>query len=724
MGQFFNSIKDISKNYKVYDDWEQQQDDILARKSYLIKQKPLDKFEKEALEKKAANVVRVSEIMDARSEDNAQNMEFLTQTAAGIGTAGVISLSQIGLLKYFDKKMRNVTDKSVEKMLMKRYFGTQLGMIFLGLALGIGFILWGNSKTKEASRLGRYQAKTRDLKDVKAFVQFTPEQIAQAEKIAETMPDEKQKKGLLQAIKNVREMSRDMPAYRAYKDKMKNNNPTPLQQNLSKEQLVQAEKDKELLLNVIKKINNTAEDYSENVENAFDTIQATSWLSAIPIGFGLNKLFKTMNLKIPKGKVSAGIAILFPLITSLWSLSAEKKAARVGRYIAKKEIMNNPELLRKFSDEDMKSVENIKAKPKPTGFFKKIAENFKFIPQYIKDKKAYDKYTKTERPKHEKLNKALMKVEVTDEQLKEAKHLQEKTFMSFDKIDEMSQRYSEDMEAAGEIGKNLVTTGFSLAGIGAMIGGCVLFFKGKLPFHRIMKFLSNTAFKKTSPIRQTVDEFYKILKNNKELKKAFNKLLSPVSQVEKAKAKEILMGSKEIMSFARSNQKAMEYIFANPMQISEYIKSGKLISHLNDNPVAKWARNLITEAGVIFVKRKVPYEHQKVAKQITDGCISKITGRKITNNYSRYKTLINTSIIAGIPVLGVLVGIPYAICSWLTNVQKKAGKIGVMKAIKELDNPNLYVNNDNSQQTKGSEGIKPEQKQLAKEEVVKSFLNK
>ena len=699
MSQFFNSISDVAKNYKGYDNWEQQQDNIAAQKQYLIKQKPLDKFEKEALEKKAKTIVRVSEIMDTRSEDNAQDVELLTQAAAGVGTAGLMMLSQFGLMKYFEKKLRSTIDKRAENILMKKYFGTQIGMLFASLLVTAGFILWGTSKTKEASRLGRYQAKKHELKDAKSFVQFTPEQIAKAEKIAEAMPDEKDKTGLLRAIKNVKQMLADGKDYKAYKEGKKHSKqPDNVPQKLTKAQREQAEQDKELLLNVIKKINNTAEDYSENVENAFDTITATSFLATIPLGFGLNKLFTKLKLNIPKAKVAGGISMVFPLIVGLMSLNAEKKAARVGRYVAKKEIVENPELLRKFSDEDMKSAAHISAPKRNNGFFHKIGENFKFIGKYFKDSRGYDKYIKKERPKHEKLNKALLQVEVTDKQLKEAKHLQDKTFMSFDKIDEMSQRYSEDMEAAGEIGKNVVSTGFSLAGVGALGGLAYLFCRGKLPTHKIIKFLSKITFKKSSPIRQTTDELYKVINGKKELKQAFNKLLSPMSD---KKSITTLLFSNDISEVIRKKCPAvatsvMEGIMNPELLLSKLqnIKLSNVTSHLQDNAIAKWARSLLTEISVLTAKGKIPYEYQKEAAKVGDSIISNLTGRKITNNYSRYKTLINTSAVAGIPVLGVIVGIPFAICSWLTNMQKKAGRIGVMKAIKDLDNPNLFVNAD------------------------------
>lgn len=47
MGQFINSVREVKRNYNVYDNWEQQQADEKAQKEYLAKnlQLPKDKVE-------------------------------------------------------------------------------------------------------------------------------------------------------------------------------------------------------------------------------------------------------------------------------------------------------------------------------------------------------------------------------------------------------------------------------------------------------------------------------------------------------------------------------------------------------------------------------------------------------------------------------------------------------------------------------------------------------
>ena len=121
MSQFFNSISDVAKNYKPYEVWEQKQDDIIEKKKYLAKKNPLSKIEKDELHKKAANIVRVSEMMDTRSEDNAQDMEMVTQSVAGVGAAAVgavTGLGSVSLLKKLEKSGKMDLTVDGHKMLV------------------------------------------------------------------------------------------------------------------------------------------------------------------------------------------------------------------------------------------------------------------------------------------------------------------------------------------------------------------------------------------------------------------------------------------------------------------------------------------------------------------------------------------------------------------------------------------------------------------------------
>ena len=78
-------------------------------------------------------------------------------------------------------------------------------------------------------------------------------------------------------------------------------------------------------------------------------------------------------------------------------------------------------------------------------------------------------------------------LELSEEQLKDARRLQHNTFKTFNKVDEMSQRYSEDIEASTEIAKSLFTNLWQFGGTAGMILLPIGVYKGKIPLLKPIK---------------------------------------------------------------------------------------------------------------------------------------------------------------------------------------------------------------------------------------------
>ena len=485
MGQFLDSVNDVRKNYSKYDIWEQEQADERARKEYLAAKLEIPQDRLELARKKAETVVRATEVMDARSEDNCQDMEQFTELVA-IAPILAISIADTPMVIWAEKTLKTNTKKKIDKLqteikslapdttkyrakteeiakLQKKLaklsqkiqIYNQFALLGLSFAAAIGVILWGNSKQKEASRIGRFQAKQNELKGLENFVIYTPEQLYEAKKIAFDIPDEKERNSIFKMISELRGIARDKKAYERWLAEKDPNEIEKLKSvNLSPKQLEKARENQELIVDTVKEINIKAEEYSENVENAFDTLGTLSWLIAIPFGMGINQILK---LAKTSPKVRALVSTLVPTFTALWIQTRgtieEKEASRNGRYKARQDILKNPARLLAFSDEEMKSAAHIKAEPQKQSFFEKLGGSFAFLKSYFKDKAEYTEYKKTTRKENEKLQKAFKQIEITDEQKAEAGQLQKNVFRAFDEIDEMSQRYSEDIEAGSEIFK-------------------------------------------------------------------------------------------------------------------------------------------------------------------------------------------------------------------------------------------------------------------------------
>lgn len=736
MGQFLNSINEVRKNYTKYDGWEQTQADERAKKEYLTQTLDIPQDKVELTENKAKAVIRATEILDKRSEDNCENMEQFTGMVTGIPMAiGAMALPP-AFEQYFKHKIKKLDAKSNAilaklndpnitddiKVSLRKEFSSLNDKLkglnwkkgaysqFLSvpalLVFAAGAILWGNSKQKEASRIGRFQAKNNELQDVKNFVIYTPEQLKQAEKLAEKIPDTKEKNSLLKMISELRGIQKDK---KAYKEWAKNKDPQEIEKlkslNYTPQQLALANEDKELIVDAVKEINIKAEEYSENLENAFDTLGTCSWLIAAPLGFLMNK---TLNLlKVGSKPIRIAVSAAVPIMTGLGigivGTVEQKKASRVGRYEARKDLLKNPARLMAFSEEELNKAKDIKSAKQKQSFFAKIGDSFAFMARYIKDKKAYNKYRKEEYAKTEKLQKALSELEISEQQKKDAKKLQTNVFRAFDEVDEMSQRYSEDVEAGCEIAKQIVGNMWTLGASGALIAGVGALLKGKLPISKIVNSIVNIGFKKDSTIRSGVNNLYNVLKQDKDLMYKFHLAIIKGNLTKFLSKQEAAPVSAAIAKLMMENTS----LFAGLQSQS----AGKSVltaisAQLKDGAVAKWVKNMIVQGSNLYAKSKfgseIPMEMQKEAGMI---------------GWKNYKTLIGTGAVAGLPVLGVVLGIPFAFNAWLTSIQKKAGKIGIMKAMDKIDDPRVFVSAEVPESDKKENEIKTSN-------LIKNYMTK
>ncbi|MDD3014074.1 MAG: hypothetical protein PHC34_10265, partial [Candidatus Gastranaerophilales bacterium] len=643
---------------------------------------------------KTQAVFRASDMMDQRSEDNCANME----QATGIITMAAILPIACTLACYpFTKKGKTMSNKQL------MHFNVIASV--LPLIPTIGIILWGNEKQKEASRIGRFQAKKNELKDPKNFVIYTPEQIEAAKILAKNIPDKKDIKNISKVFAEMKQMSKDKVEYEKWlKDRISNKDEIQkiLNTKFTSEQIAQGEEDKEIIVNIVKDVNMSAETYCENVDNAFDSIGMISFVTNIPIFLGVNKILKKFKNVSQVTKIITPIfaCTLFSLSMMFWCTHEKKQASRVGRFIKRQEILDNPELIMAYSDEQIKQAKDIKAPKIKKGFFEEIKDNFTFFGKYFKDKKEYEKYKKTTAKENENLYEALKQTDISEKQQKEAKNLQEKTFRSFDKIDEMSQRYSEDIEAATQVTMQLVNPIFTLISMGIPSVITVLLLKGKFPLKGLAKTVSKIVLNKESSLRIFIDKASQIINKDKELKKDFSKII-----VDK-KVQEKFINHPELnkiyMELISLNEKYLAQIEKikdknNPKEIIKNIAKDISDEHLKQDPVSKWVKNLLID--IIKLRTNIKFKNKLIEKPIKKSAKNKDPLKIITDFYKEYKTLCKSFLLGGfLPVIGIGFGIPFAISSWMTNIQIKAGRIGIMKAMEEIDNPKLFVKDNTETQ--------------------------
>jgi hypothetical protein len=385
--------------------------------------------------------------------------------------------------------------------------------------------------------------------------------------------------------------------------------------------------------------------------------------------------------------------MLFDLSMTFWCTHEKKQASRVGRFVKRQEILDNPELIMAYSDEQVEQARDIKGPKIKKGFWEDIKDNFTFFGKYFKHKKEYEKYKETTAKENEKIYEALKQTEISEKQLKEAKNLQEKIFRAFDKIDEMSQRYSEDIEAATQVTMQLVSPIFSIVSMLTPFGIGYALHKGIFPLKGLAKTVSKVVLKKDSSLRNFIDKADQIINKDKELKKDFPKIIVDKKLQEKfinhSELNKIYM---ELISLNEKYLVQFDKIIKNKNITNEIIENtAKDIAkeHLKQDPVSRWVRNLLID--IIKLKNR----DKLIEKPIEKSAKNKDPFKIITNFYKEYKTLCKSILLGGfIPIVTVGLGIPAVISSWMTNIQLKAGKIGIMKAMDEIDNPKLFVKDD------------------------------
>ena len=250
--------------------------------------------------------------------------------------------------------------------------------------------------------------------------------------------------------------------------------------------------------------------------------------------------------------------------------------------------------------------------------------------------------------------------------------------------------YMKAVEAGCDIAKEV---GMSLWSIGSMLGLGFLaasVIKGKFPITKVGNWLTNLTFDAKSPIKSAVNDIYEVVKkSDKVTVQKFQKALvsgnlkSFLEYPQNKKLKEAVEPLlAELGKIGR--QGLTDAVAAEKKKDISSIFSELFASHFKQTALAKWTRNMISQCTKLWAKSKAAKADVEISKEVQEQL-------GMNFNYKNYKTLINTGLVAGVPLLGTIIAIPYAFNAWLTSIQKKAGKIGIMKAMDKIDDPRVFA---------------------------------
>lgn len=486
----FGDYKSYKKYAPQYAEWKATRDLAEAKRQEYLRQNPSAINQDDI--KKSKALLRAIDVMDEYSQKRAEDTEVATEEIIGWGASIAMALGAgLGLLFKNNKGILKLSSKFTkdEKALpeiAKLVAGTIGGLFGLTLS-SFPLYSWAAKAETKASRKGRFEAMNKELKDPKIFATLNEEQEKKFNENLEILKGIKEEKNYFKGLKESWEAVKGIVVDSKEYLKQKTNFEIDLirdkkhfDKELTPKEIEDAKHDQQLLTKLVEKIDIASQDYAENAELATSALITGTFAFSTLFNLLYEKVAKSLNWK--KTSVPAVLSGLLAISASIWGATIQKEAARVGRFKAKQELMNNPERLVYVSDEKTGEIKDIQISNEKKGFFK-------FMKEAWKNSKEYDKWKKNEGAQEKKIAKALENIELTDEQLKEAKRLQYNTFKTFNKVDEKSQKYAESIEALGQSIQAPLVQLLSLIGIGVGSKFLVKGLKSKIPAEKTIGFI-------------------------------------------------------------------------------------------------------------------------------------------------------------------------------------------------------------------------------------------
>lgn len=356
---FFNSLSQVAKNRNNFKKWEDNQRHENAQREELAKRRNYTPEQLQQAKEFGNTIIDVVDVMDNHSESVAENVETAVDPLSSIATMLAFFGGNYLVFQGFSKKQANamsnfrnsiidsdeyaklekkvnqyhsknskgegyyrygilnkkelklIKDPDLRKELSilqtkynngsKKYIMNMIKahglMALASIGVFIASTMYEAKLQTDSSKIARYQAR-KELDDPKAFVTYTPEQIAKAKKELEEHPEliKKEKKSKLKTgmFSSIYNIIKDKKAYSQDKA-ARTDDSQKVNRQLTKEELIQAEKDKEVIQRTVRIINNEAEKNSENMEAAANVIMTATPILGATLGAATGWVLNKMN---------------------------------------------------------------------------------------------------------------------------------------------------------------------------------------------------------------------------------------------------------------------------------------------------------------------------------------------------------------------------------------------------------------------------------------------
>ncbi len=488
--ELFNNIQQVKNNWHTYRVWEAEQRKNEAIDNVLREKYPPSQEELKMAKHYGQTIIGAINVMDKHAIDKTEDIGLVIKNYSAMIYLGSLALGAgLGAIT----KKSSIAKKTPD---LKPYWEL-FGMIVTSAITSVFVNIWQANVAKQAARLARFHTRENELSDYRNFIIYNSEQQERAKDIAKNLPKEEIKTGKILdksnfnfvkvhnlAKKTKDELELDSQKYEEWKEKYteKEINKTAhfeeIDKIASKTDFEKAEKERNIILQTIKKIENMSNEYSTNMQMATfvlsGAITAAGTLIGATISGGIALLKKTFKFSSGMNNVLRGaqlaLVTIIPGIAALIAVAPTvklvKDSARIGRFKAKQELMNNPDKFITYTDEQRKKVAIPTSEVPKETFLSKFKKDINAIKELKNDAKEYYEYLETKYPEEVAMNKALKTIEPTAEQIDEAKKIQQQLFYAFEKTDEKQVSFMEDVNASVDIAREV---GISIINMGLKI---------------------------------------------------------------------------------------------------------------------------------------------------------------------------------------------------------------------------------------------------------------
>ena len=310
--EILNRYIEYRKNKPLYAVWKNERNIQEAKRINYLKNNNINPQNCKSDIERAKAVLNAVDIMDEYSQARAEDMEMVLQSVkeAALQASGYVGLIPAGLCVIFSKKVRN----AIELLVKEQKFSPRVLLpVLLSMIPTLAFAplvsTYGAKTEVLASRLGRAEAINKKLNSPNQFAVLTDEQNKQVEEIAKGINITEKEAGKLNKttggfgiIKSLKTLfygdkESEKKLKELYEKGKINLENIKNDKILSAQQIEEAKKDKQLIQNIVEKIDIASQDYAEDVELATDT------LCGIALGSGGITGFLT-KIILDKAKVS------------------------------------------------------------------------------------------------------------------------------------------------------------------------------------------------------------------------------------------------------------------------------------------------------------------------------------------------------------------------------------------------------------------------------------